>query len=152
MIWFAISISFVFGILLGLLFSKRFDLSISRVKSLEKQIIDEKIKQKRYREGVNEHFNITADLIHHMTESYRDVYQQLASGAQELCDNEIAQKIIPTGTDAMFDETEPHNDTASLLPPRDYAPKEEPNSKGALAEDYGIGDSKKVSETNSNSS
>ena len=67
MFWFAISISFVFGILLGLLFSKRFDLSISRVKSLEKQIIDEKLKQKRYREGVNEHFNITADLILHMT-------------------------------------------------------------------------------------
>ena len=129
--------------------SKRFDLGFSRVKSLEKQVAEEQLKQKRYRESVNEHFNVTADLIHHMTESYRDVYQQLASGAQELCDNEIAQKIMPTGTDAMFDDSEPQNDTTSLLPPRDYAPKEEPDAKGALSEDYGIGSTEKIPETNS---
>lgn len=149
MLLFTISVSVIFGIFMGLLISKCFDLSFSRVKSLEKKIVEEQLKQKRYRESVNEHFNVTADLIHHMTESYRDVYQQLATGAQELCDNEIAQKIMPAGTDAMFDDPEPQNDTTSLLPPRDYAPKEEPDSKGALAEDYGIGGTEKNSGTNS---
>jgi hypothetical protein len=149
MLWLTISISVIFGVLVGLLISKRFDLSFSRVRSLEKQIAEEHLKQKRYRESVNEHFNVTADLIHHMTESYRDVYQQLASGAQELCDNEIAKKIMPTGTDAMFHDSEPQNDSTSLLPPRDYAPKEELGSKGALAEDYGIGSAESLSETNS---
>lgn len=149
MLWLTISISVIFGVLVGLLISKRFDLSFSRVRSLEKQIAEEHLKQKRYRESVNEHFNVTADLIHHMTESYRDVYQQLASGAQELCDNEIAKKIMPTGTDAMFHDSEPQNDSTSLLPPRDYAPKEGLGSKGALAEGYGIGSAESLSETNS---
>ena len=149
MLWFTISLSSIFGILMGLLISRCFDLSSSQVKSLERKIAEEQLKQKRYRESVNEHFNVTADLIHHMTESYRDVYQQLASGAQELCDNEIAQKIMPTGTDAMFDDSEPQNDLTSLLPPKDYAPKDEPDSKGALSEDYGMGSAEKITETNS---
>tara|TARA_Y100000385_G_scaffold48656_1_gene45153 strand:- start:2261 stop:2719 length:459 start_codon:yes stop_codon:yes gene_type:complete len=149
MLLFTILLSLIFGILIGLLISKYFDLSSSQVKSLERKITEEQLKQKRYRESVNEHFNVTADLIHHMTESYRDVYQQLASGAQELCDNEIAQKIMPTGTDAMFDDSEPQNDVTSLLPPKDYAPKDKPDSKGALSEDYGMECAEKITETNS---
>ena len=52
---------------MGLLISRCFDLSSSQVKSLERKIAEEQLKQKRYRESVNEHFNVTADLIHHMT-------------------------------------------------------------------------------------
>ena len=60
MLLFTILLSLIFGILIGLLISKYFDLSSSQVKSLERKITEEQLKQKRYRESVNEHFNVTA--------------------------------------------------------------------------------------------
>ena len=38
-----------------------------------------------YREEVNEHFSRTAELFKESTEKYRDLYEHLAGGAQELC-------------------------------------------------------------------
>ena len=40
-----------------------------------------------YREEVNEHFARTAELFKETTEKYRDLYEHLAGGAQELCDD-----------------------------------------------------------------
>ncbi|NOY73804.1 MAG: DUF1043 family protein [Gammaproteobacteria bacterium] len=42
-----------------------------------------------YREEVTEHFHTTADLVHEMTQSYKAVYEHLASGSQELCAGEV---------------------------------------------------------------
>jgi len=42
-----------------------------------------------YRDEVTEHFHTTADLVHEMTQSYKAVYEHLASGSQELCAGEV---------------------------------------------------------------
>ena len=38
-----------------------------------------------YREEVAQHFLKTSQLVHRMTDSYRDVYQHLATGSESLC-------------------------------------------------------------------
>ena len=91
-----------------------------------------------YRDNVSDHFSLTADLVQHMTESYREVYQHLASGAQDLCSNEVASKLLPAGSDAVFNSDESSETTGGLNPPKDYAVKLDPSQKGALSEEFGI--------------
>lgn len=48
-----------------------------------------------YREQVTQHFMHTSELMQEMTESYRSVYEHLATGAQYLCggNTEIQQQL-----------------------------------------------------------
>jgi uncharacterized membrane-anchored protein YhcB (DUF1043 family) len=108
------------------------------VLELENQIRDIKDNHLTYKDNVSEHFSLTADLVQHMTESYREVYQHLASGAQDLCSNEVASKLLPAGSDAVFDSNENSATTSGLSPPKDYAAKQDPSQKGALSEEFGI--------------
>jgi uncharacterized membrane-anchored protein YhcB (DUF1043 family) len=81
-----------------------------------------------------------------MTQSYREVYQHLATGAQDLCPSEVASKLLPTDTDAAFETTPIEEETSGLNPPKDYATKQDPQRKGALSEDFGLDKSKPTSE------
>ena len=84
---------------------------------------------------------MTAELVQHMTQSYREVYQHLATGAQDLCPSEVASKLLPTDSDAVF-ETSTEEKASSLIPPKDYATKQDPEQKGALSEGFGLDKSK----------
>lgn len=137
MIWLAGIGGLALGIVIGLLCASRFSLSPTRVQELENQIKELKEGHEQYRDSVGDHFNMTAELVHHMTESYRDVYQHLATGAQDLCSNEVASKLLPAGSDAVFDNSTEEQDTG-LIPPKDYATKHDPDQKGALSEEFGL--------------
>ncbi len=132
------------GIVIGVVFSSRLNSSPSRVQELENQIRDLKESHNGYRENVSDHFSMTADLVQHMTESYREVYQHLASGAQDLCSNEVAGKLLPAGSDAVFESNEEIESSGGLIPPRDYAAKQNPDQVGALSEEFGLAKSKVV--------
>ena len=138
MIWLTAIACLVVGVVIGVVFSSRSNSSASRVLELENQIRDIKDNHLTYKNNVSEHFSLTADLVQHMTESYRDVYQHLASGAQDLCSNEVASKLLPAGSDAVFDSNEDSETTGGLNPPKDYAAKQYPSQKGALSEEFGI--------------
>lgn len=138
MIWLTAIACLVVGVVIGVVFSSRLNSSASRVLELENQIRDIKDNHLTYKNNVSEHFSLTADLVQHMTESYRDVYQHLASGAQDLCSNEVASKLLPAGSDAVFDSNEDSETTGGLNPPKDYAAKQYPSQKGALSEEFGI--------------
>ena len=138
MIWLTAIACLVIGIVIGLIFSSRLNSSASRVKELENQIRDIKDNHLVYRDNVSDHFSMTADLVQHMTESYREVYQHLASGAQDLCSNEVASKLLPAGSDAVFESNDDSNAAGGLNPPKDYAAKQDPSQKGALSEEFGI--------------
>ncbi|VAW86491.1 hypothetical protein MNBD_GAMMA16-2289 [hydrothermal vent metagenome] len=56
---------------------------------LESEISALKQEFSSYRDEVTEHFHTTADLVHEMTQSYKAVYEHLASGSQELCAGEV---------------------------------------------------------------
>ena len=138
MIWLTAIACLVVGVVIGVVFSSRLNSSASRVLELENQIRDIKDNHLTYKDNVSEHFSLTADLVQHMTESYRDVYQHLASGAQDLCSNEVASKLLPAGSDAVFESNEDSEATGGLNPPKDYAAKQYPSQKGALSEEFGI--------------
>lgn len=141
-IWLTAIACLAVGIVLGVIFASRLSASPSRVQELENQIRNLKENHNSYRDNVSDHFNMTADLVQHMTESYREVYQHLASGAQDLCSDDVASKLLPAGSDAVF-EKEVETDTSSgLIPPKDYAAKQDPEQKGALSEDFGLNKSK----------
>ena len=138
MIWLTAIACLVVGVVIGVVFSSRLNSSASRVQELENQIRDIKDNHVTYRDNVSDHFSMTADLVQHMTESYREVYQHLASGAQDLCSNEVASKLLPAGSDAVFESNEDSEATGGLNPPKDYAAKQDPGQKGALSEEFGI--------------
>lgn len=143
------------GVIIGVVATYRFSsTSPVKVRQLEQQIEDLQQTHKAYRENVSTHFNTTAELIQQMTESYKDVYQHLASGAQSLCDHEVADKMLPAGErDRLFREdpetTGATADAAATAStdeprgepeaPRDYADRS--SGGGALSEDYGLGKS-----------
>ena len=85
-----------------------------------------------YREQVGQHFMQTSNLVQEMTQSYRAVYEHLASGAYHLCGEDAGTPSLghETGTaasddmamaedDADYDELEElsslRNDIDSLL-------------------------------------
>ncbi|GFZ78690.1 cytochrome d ubiquinol oxidase subunit III (cytochrome bd-I oxidase subunit III) [Pseudohongiella nitratireducens] len=119
----------------------------ARVNELENRLQDLQRDQAVYRDQVSEHFNTTAELVHQMTESYRDVYQHLASGAQNLCTEDVASKLLPAGEQKMFasDEDSSNVDATntkakgsdSIEQPKDYAPKKS-SGPGALSEEFGL--------------
>ncbi|MFM1896726.1 MAG: hypothetical protein RLZZ385_1800 [Pseudomonadota bacterium] len=140
MTWLIAAGCLALGVVIGVAFASRFNASPSRVRDLESQIQKLQQDHNRYRDDVSEHFSTTAELVHQMTESYRDVYQHLATGAQELCSGEVANKLLPASTDTVFDM--PSVDEVAFAPPKDYAAKQNPQQKGALAEDFGLDKSK----------
>lgn len=55
----------------------------------QQQNIDEiKAQHASYRQDVETHFEKSAQLAHQMAEDYRKMYQHLAQGAVELCEQE----------------------------------------------------------------
>jgi uncharacterized protein len=135
MLWLTGIVSLALGLVAGIAVAKRMNGSTpSKVNELEARIQELQRHHAQYREHVSEHFGTTAELVQQMTESYRDVYQHLAVGAQELCNEDVASKLLPAGEQSMFSSA----DDDSLEPPKDYAPKKAPGQSGALAENFGL--------------
>ena len=57
-----------------------------RTRKLQEELDQLKDRFTDYRDQVTQHFMQTSSLVQTMTESYRAVYEHLASGAQHLCD------------------------------------------------------------------
>jgi len=79
-------LGFLLGISLGciaawLVFSRN-----RKTQQLETELHELKENFTDYRDQVTQHFMQTSSLVQTMTESYRAVYEHLASGAQHLCD------------------------------------------------------------------
>lgn len=145
MIWLVAVGCLAVGVVIGVVLASRMNTSPSRVQELENQIRGLKESHVEYRDNVSDHFSMTAELVQHMTQSYREVYQHLATGAQDLCPSEVASKLLPTDSDAVF-ETPTEEKTSGLIPPKDYAAKQDPEQKGALSEDFGLDKSKPTPE------
>lgn len=143
MMWLTGIVCLAIGVASGLLIARRLDsTSPGKVEELEARVLELQRFHDDYREHVSDHFSMTADLVQQMTESYRDVYQHLARGAQDLCNEEIAAKLLPTSDQMHFGSQEDN----ALEPPKDYAPKRTRQS-GALSEEFGL-DRRDLSDNN----
>jgi len=142
MVWLIGIACLALGVVAGVAFASQLNNSPSRVKQLESQIRSLEQSHEQYKDDVSDHFNMSAELLQQMTESYKDVYQHLALGAQDLCSGEVADKLLPAGSDAVFENTAKQE--IEFSPPKDYAAKQKPGQKGALAEDFGLDKSNPV--------
>ncbi len=138
MLWLTAIGCLAVGIAIGFVLAGRASADPSKVTELEQKLQDMQRSHSNYREEVSDHFSMTAELVQQMTDSYKDVYQHLATGAQELCSGEVANKMLPTSSETAFGLTLTNDSDGELQAPKDYAPRQNPGRSGALSEDFGL--------------
>ena len=98
-------LSFLIGIALGWIITYTLVVRHGRTHQLQLELDQLKENFREYRDQVTHHFMRTSELVQEMTQSYRSVYEHLASGAQHLCaDPELAalnhRPAKPLGTES----------------------------------------------------
>jgi uncharacterized membrane-anchored protein YhcB (DUF1043 family) len=115
-----------------------------RCQALEQELAQARKGQTEYRAQVNQHFKKTAELFDEMTDRYRTIYQHLAAGAQQLCEErpQSLQLDLP-GHQKPEDKTP--ETSPPLTPDRDatVAPQARPGDD--IDESY-LGDAPQVPE------
>ena len=137
-IWFIAIGCLAVGIVIGTAFTRQLGSQAARVKELEEKIERMIESHEEYRENVSQHFDVTSVLINQMTGKYKEVYEHLASGAQDLCSTEVAEKLLPIQSDAVFEKETTSNEPVQIDAPKDYATKSDPSQAGALSENFGL--------------
>ena len=137
-IWFIAIGCLAVGIVIGTAFTRQLGSQAARVKELEEKIESMMESHEEYRENVSQHFDVTSVLINQMTGKYKEVYEHLASGAQDLCSTEVAEKLLPIQSDAVFEKETTSNEPVQIDAPKDYATKSDPSQAGALSENFGL--------------
>ena len=137
-IWFIAIGCLAVGIVIGTAFTRQLGSQAARVKELEEKIERMIESHEEYRENVSQHFDVTSVLINQMTGKYKEVYEHLASGAQDLCSTEVAEKLLPIQSDAVFEKETTSNEPVQIDAPKDYATKSDPGQTGALSENFGL--------------
>src|SRR6056297_4232909 len=71
---------------------------ISRARGGAVSVMQLKQENDRFKDEVTEHFVETARLINQMTDSYKQVFDHLSSGAEKLVDEKsLAERLPPAG-------------------------------------------------------
>lgn len=150
-IWIIGAVALAAGGLIGYLLG-RSGSDASQRQTLSDQLDETKAELTTYKQDVTEHFEKTAELVNQLTNTYREVHQHLASGAQSLCDSDTASLALkesaqarltaaPEASDApipVVTDVVPNEEAEKIPePPRDYAAKSG-NEKGMLSEAYGL--------------
>ena len=132
-------ISFAVGLLVGALVYKQLKSDEAKVRMLEEQLENVEREYESYKDNVHSHFNNTATLLNNLTDSYREVYRHMASGAQALCPEYISEQLSHSARtqDSLTRDNFTDGAQEAVSPPRDYADRN-PDQKGHLSEDYGL--------------
>lgn len=127
----------VIGLGAGFLSSRRLSADTRKQRELERNLERLLLQQKDYQHEVAEHFTDTAKLLSNLAESYRDVHNHLAGGANALCDDQTGS-ILRRLPDAAMDDLAAAPDMDGVQAPLDYAPKASPFAAGVLNEEFGL--------------
>lgn len=128
---------FFLGVLVGAVFHRSVQGEASKNKRLEQKLAELQETHTKYQAQVSEHFMNTANAVQTLNKSYRDVHEQLAKGANKLCNEEQAGDFLALSQDAMKKPTiDITADLENFTPPMDYAPKT--NGDGTLSENFGM--------------
>ena len=126
----------IIGLGIGLLLGQRTSSAGQKHREVERKLDQVLQDKKAYEDEVVEHFSDTARLLNTLTESYRNVHNHLAKGAEDLC-----QGNGPVAIDSEVSRGDPAEipaDLANIHQPLDYAPKTSPDEKGMLNEEFGL--------------
>jgi uncharacterized membrane-anchored protein YhcB (DUF1043 family) len=88
-LWVVGILSFLLGTILGCIGAYLFLGRYNQALRLQEELCELRKRFSDYRDQVSRHFMRTSELVQEMTQSYRAVYEHLASGAQELCEEEL---------------------------------------------------------------
>jgi|TARA_B110000977_G_scaffold196301_1_gene276393 uncharacterized membrane-anchored protein YhcB (DUF1043 family) len=136
--WFFWLVLFLLGLGIGFLLGRNNNSDLKRQNQLSKQLQTAHTEMAEYKEQVNLHFADTAAAVNQLTDSYRSVHEQLAKGAQSLCDDPDTASSLETiagpAESAIEHQIEP---AATIRPPMDYAPNSS-KEHGTLDERYGL--------------
>ncbi len=130
------AIVFCVGGLVGALISRSM-FPPEQQKQLEESLRTSREELDQYQREVAKHFADTAQLVHKLTESYKDVHDHLAKGALSLTNPEITQQMLAAGDKTLGIEVEDTLDNEKVEAPKDWAPKK-PGSAGTLSEEFGL--------------
>lgn len=138
LVWLLPTLALIIGVVVGFVVARL--LPNAAPSSTQRQLDDIQKRFDSYQNEVVTHFNSTAVLVKKLTQSYQDVQDHLADGANTLAlDDVTRQRLLAAlhseGSQGPRDRLTPPKDTAEV--PRDYAPKA-PNSPGMLDESYGL--------------
>jgi hypothetical protein len=137
LVWLLPTLALAVGVVVGFLVARL--LPNAAPSSTQRQLDDIQERFDSYQNEVVTHFNSTAALVKKLTQSYQDVQDHLAEGANRLALDELTRQRLLASLHA---ET-PQAPRERLTPPRDqeapkdYAPKT-PNAPGMLDEHYGL--------------
>jgi uncharacterized protein len=110
-IWATGILSFALGLILGCIGTYLFLGRYSQTANLREELDELREKFSDYRDQVTQHFMRTSELVQEMTQSYRAVYEHLATGAQELCEGEVEAPSLDTSKkDLLVDIGHPVDD------------------------------------------
>jgi len=143
MMWIIAIACFVVGSAVGALLFKAFKSDEARVQTLKLQLQQLSEEHEAYKSSVNTHFGDSAKLLAQLTDSYREVYLHVASGARSLCPDYISSQLSLSDDAKLLlnrgdqDHTRSAGDR-NAAPPLDYAAKADPEAVGPLSEEYGI--------------
>jgi len=137
LVWLLPTLALAVGVVVGFLVARL--LPNAAPSSTQRQLDDIQERFDSYQNEVVTHFNSTAALVKKLTQSYQEVQDHLADGANRLALDELTRQrlLAALHSDAaqgQRDRLTPPRDTEV---PRDYAPKA-PNSPGMLDESYGL--------------
>lgn len=137
LIWLLPTLALVVGVIVGFLIARFMPNAVPG--GTQRQVDDLQQKFDNYQHEVVTHFNSTAILVKKLTQSYQEVQEHLAEGANQLATDELTRQRLLAALHA-----EPsHAPRDRLTPPRDqevpkdYAPKG-PGTPGMLDEEYGL--------------
>ena len=135
-IWVIGLLSFLLGTVIGCIVTYSIVARNNRTHQLQMELNELTDDFREYRDQVTHHFMRSSELVQEMTQSYRSVYEHLASGAQHLCgDTEAATlghtnraqvtdsaiRSPDTGMDGDYDEMEELANDAGHYCPRTLA-------------------------------
>lgn len=130
----------IVGMFIGYFAGRRGAPGAEQARDLERQLSSLRDERAQFEQRVNSHFADAAVKLNTLTENYREVYAQIASGAAALCTTDKGPTFdalaAPGGEAKSGDAIDAGS--VQLEPPRDYAPKASPEAPGVLADEYGV--------------
>lgn len=137
-IWLLLGLALLAGAIIGFLISRKMpgvnpDRTQQRLDELQERFDS-------YQTNVVTHFNTTASLVGKLTQSYQDVQQHLADGADQLALDELTRERllealrIDSARNVSRERLSLPKDSE---PPKDYAPKDK-DQPGTLDQTFGM--------------
>ena len=127
----ALFVGLVIGWLIGIRKRSNRDVIVDLETRLERAIES----RADYESEVTEHFTRTAELLNQLTKNYSAVYNHLASGADTLCDGNVA--IAGPSLNGL-EKAEIPAGLVDVTQPLDYAPRKDDEDEGQLSESFGL--------------